>query len=256
MAIVTLTTDYGERDYYQAVLKGAILRQSPRAQIVDVSHQVNPFDIVNGAYLLKNCYKSFPQGSIHILCVNNSNDQRNNLLLLEEKGHFFIGFNNGIFSLVFEERMGDVVLLNTKEYEPFVFQNFLGRIVRFILDKKPLIEMGERIAKIKEVLTLQPVISQNEIRASISHIDHYGNAITNLHITLFENVCNDRPFNIYIKKNEQLSQMANEFGDASIGETLALFNDSGYLIIAINMGNAAELLSLKKDDILQLEFKS
>jgi len=255
MAILTLTTDYGSSDYYQAALKGALYRLCPQSTVVDISHQVNPFDIVNAAYLLKNSHKSFPLGSIHIVCVDNGQLQGQDFLLLEEKGQYFIGRDNGVFSLVFEERLGSAIRLNTKNIQPFVLNNYLGRIAKHVIDKKPLEELGEKITSIREVLTIQPVISPNEIRASIAHIDHYGNAITNLHQTLFESIWEHRSFNIFLKKGEELNTISNNFDNAPIGELVAKFNDSGYLIVGINMGNAASLLSLKKDDIIQIEFK-
>ncbi len=255
MAIITLTTDYGQSDYYQAALKGSLYRLCPSATVVDISHQVNPFDIVNAAYLLKNSYKSFPLGTIHIVCVDNGQLQGQDYLLLEEKGQYFIGRDNGIFSLVFEERLGQAIRLNSKDFEPFVLSNYLGRSAKHILDKKPIEELGEKLTTIREVLTIQPVIGPNEIRASIAHIDHYGNAITNLHQTLFESIWNHRAFNIYLKKNEELNVISTKFESAPVGELVAKFNDSGYLLVGINMGNAAALLSLKKDDIIQIEFK-
>ena len=255
MAIITLTTDYGRSDYYQAALKGSLYRLCPSATVVDISHQVNPFDIVNAAYLLKNSYKNFPLGSIHIVCVDNGQIQGRDYLLLEEKGQYFIGRDNGIFSLVFEERLGEAIKLNAKDFEPFVLNNYLGRVSKHILDKKPIEELGEKLSAIREVLTIQPVISPNEIRASIAQVDHYGNVITNLHQTLFESIWKHRAFNIYLKKNEELNIISTRFESAPVGELVAIFNNSGYLMIGINMGNAATLLSLKKDDIIQIEFK-
>jgi len=255
MAILTLTTDYGRSDYYQSALKGALYRLCPSANVVDISHQVTPFDIVNAAYLLKNSYKGFPLGSIHIVCVDNGQLQGQDFILLEEKGQYFIGRDNGIFSLVFEERMGTAIRLSTKDYQPFVLNNYLGRIAKQIIDKRPIEELGEKLNAIREVLTIQPVIGPNEIRASVAHIDHYGNAITNLHQTLFESIWDHRAFNIYLKKNEELNIISTRFEAAPVGELVAKFNDSGYLLVGINMGNAATLLSLKKDDIIQIEFK-
>lgn len=255
MPILTLTTDFGDRDYYQAALKGAILRRSPGIQIVDISHQVNPFDIVNAAYLLKYCYKNFPVGSIHLVTVDNSEEYGDNLLLLVENGQYFIGFDNGLFSLVFEERKGEAYCLKSEPNQPYIFRNYVANLISRIQDKKPLTDIGSQKSKIKEVLTLQPVIGPNEIRASVAQIDHYGNAITNLHVTLFESICQDRRFSIYIKKNEKLKMISENVRDVAVGELTAIFNDSGYLMIAMNMGNAASLLSLKKDDILQIDFK-
>ncbi len=255
MTILTLTTDYGYRDFYQAAIKGALHRLCPEVQIVDITHDITPFDIVNAAYQLKNCYKSFPLGTIHVVCVNNSPEQFSELIMLEEKGQFFLGFDNGLFSLVFEERTGVAIQVDTSNNFPFVFNNFLGRVVKQLIDNKPITEFGKTLNAIKEVLTLQPVISPNEIRASIVHIDHFGNVITNLHVTLFESIWKDRDFSINIKKHEELSKISKHFGGASIGELVAIFNESGYLMIAINMGNVASLLSLNRDDIIQIEFK-
>ena len=102
MVTVTLTTDYGQKGYYLAALKGAILSGSPDVQFVDVSHLVMPYDIVQGAFILSNTFHHFPQGTIHVACINNVSSPLE-LIAFQHEGHFFIGPDNGIFSLMLDE---------------------------------------------------------------------------------------------------------------------------------------------------------
>jgi S-adenosyl-L-methionine hydrolase (adenosine-forming) len=101
---------------------------------------------------------------------------------------------------------------------------------------------------------LQPVISQNQIRGSVIHIDNYDNVILNITRDLFQKISKNRPFQLYFKRHDPITQLSNYYNDVPIGETLCLFN-SDYLEIAINMGKAAELLGLKIEDTVQINFQ-
>ena len=97
MAVITLTTDLGLKDYYVGSIKGAILKDIPSAHIIDISHDIPSFDISVASFCLKNVYKDFPDGSIHIIGVAPSADENTLHLVIEKDGHFFIGADNGIF---------------------------------------------------------------------------------------------------------------------------------------------------------------
>jgi len=103
MKIITLTTDFGLRDYSVGAVKGAIYTKCPDARIVDISHLVSPFDIFQTAYILKNAYKHFPEGSIHVIGVDAERNPEKRHLLMLLNGHYFIGADNGIFNLLAEE---------------------------------------------------------------------------------------------------------------------------------------------------------
>ena len=103
MAIVTLTTDFGHKDYSVSVIKGALLQQLPDLTIIDISHEISPYNASETAYILKNAFRAFPQGSIHIIGVESEWTPENVHLAMEFEGHYFICADNGILSLIKED---------------------------------------------------------------------------------------------------------------------------------------------------------
>lgn len=255
MAIVTLTTDYGLKGYYLAALRGMLLSENPDVQLVDISHQVKPYDIVQGAFILKNAYHHFPTGSIHLISIDNLSSPLS-LIVFEEDGHYFIGPDNGIFSLIFNPMPKNIFRLPLLRNNYFPFNEACSSAVAHITAGKPLIEIGLRAGEIEQRIALQPVISTSQIRGSVIYIDHYENAIVNIQQELFEKVRNKRRFQLFFKRHDPIVQLSRSYHEVSIGETLCLFNEAGYLTIAINMGKAASLLGLKLDDMVQVDFVS
>lgn len=254
MAIVTLTSDFGTTDYYAAIIKGAILSKDATINIVDITHNIKNYDIVQGAFVLKNAYRHFPKGTIHLLSVNNFYSQQNTFVALRHDGHYFIGPDNGIFSLMFEQLEADIYELDYPQKSDFPLKQLYAAAVGHIVSRKPFNEIGFPLSSITRRITLQPVISRNMIRGSIIHVDKYENAIVNISRTLFDRVHRGRRFMLYFKRHEPLTRLSWHYYDVPVGETLCLFNSANYLEIAINMGKASSLLGLRLDDTVQIDF--
>ncbi len=253
MQIVTLTTDFGLDDYYVASLKGALLRQEPQLQIVDISHNVKPFDIVQGAFVLKNSYLSFPPGTIHVVTVNNSQEGRS-FICLEHGDQFFIGPDNGIFSLIFPNMPQVWRLDPAVEVGPFSMQKTVAAAVSHLANTKPLYEVGLPAGEVVQRIALQPVLSTSQLRGSVIYVDHYENVAINITEELFEKVRNGRKFALFFKRNDPITHLSRHYTDVPVGETLCLFNAAGFLEIAVSMGKASSLLGLKLDDMVQVDF--
>lgn len=254
MPIVTLTTDFGLDDYYVAVIKGAILSLQPQVTIVDISHNVNNFDIVQGAFILKNAYTGFPKGSIHLISINNAPVEGKTFLALRYEGHYFIGPDNGIFALMFGEVQDDIYELEYGEHPTFPLRAIFSRAVSHIAGQMPFNEIGIPVEKIEERISIQPVITTSQIRGSVIYIDNYENVILNIDRELFERNQNQRNFNLYYKRNNPITELSAHYSDVPIGDTLCFFNSADYLEIAINMGKAASMLGLKVGDAVQIDF--
>ena len=112
MAIITLTTDLGIKDHYVGVLKGSLLQQCADATIVDITHQIPTYDILKAAFTIKNCYADFPEGTIHLVGVNPEINDTTTYLAVKHKGYYFIGADNGVFSLIFDEKPEQLFELN------------------------------------------------------------------------------------------------------------------------------------------------
>lgn len=257
MPIVTLTTDFGWRDYYLAIIKGAMLCEHPQLNIVDITHSIKNYDIVQAAFLFRNAWRSFPEGTIHLISVNDYYAPGKRYLATAFGGHFFIAPDNGVFTLIFDaESPPHFYELEYEEGSPFALRDTYARAVGYLAHGRPLIEIGLPAQDIEQRITLQPVISHSQIRGSIIYIDNYDNAISNITRVLFDKVGGGRSFKLLFKRHPPLSRLSGHYHDLPVGEPLCLFNAAGYLEIAVNMGRAGTLLGLKEEDTIQIDFFS
>ncbi len=256
MPIITLTTDFGLKDYYVGLLKGALLSKDPGLQIVDISHNVAIYDIVQGAFILKNCFAEFPIGTIHIISISNYSSKKPCFLAIRYGGHYFIGPDNGLFSLLFDHKITkDVYEISYIENNAFPIKDTFAEAVAHLISGKPFNEIGIPIESIEERITFQPVINSSEIRGAVIYIDNYENVITNITRALFDKIGAGRKFALYFKAHNPIVRMSDHYSDVAIGEMMCFFNSAGCLEIAINQGKAASLHGLKLEDTIQLNFK-
>lgn len=272
MDIITLTTDMGLSDHYVASLKGTILSQRDNVHIVDISHNVKPFDISEAAYLVRSCFNDFPKGTIHIIGVDSepvvnfggSDGSFPSILFFENQ--YFISNDNGFFGAFLKEntpesfwRMDDV-LSNPKLFK-FPTKNMLVSAALALLQGKKLEEIATQSNDFKNAFALTAVSELNRIKGHVVHIDNYGNAITNIHKSLFDQIGKDVPFIIYFKReNYYIDIISGAYNEVMPGEKVALFNENGFLEIAINRGangstgGAEQLFGLHVQDMVRIEF--
>jgi len=267
MPIITLTTDLGLKDHYVASVKGAILSQLPDINIVDISHNIEAFNFSQAAYVIQNCFKNFPKGSIHILGVDSELSLDNSHLAVFAQGHYFIGTDNGGFSLLFDELKPEkIVELNISQDTnslTFPIKDVFVIAACHIARGGTLEIIGKEITEFRAVRSeLKPITEHEEntnndiIKGAVIYIDSYGNATTNISKQLFEKVRKERDFNILFgRENERISKIREKYRDAHEGEKLAIFSVNGMLEIAQNKGRATDLLGLKIHDYIRIEFK-
>ena len=249
MSIVTLISDFGDKDYYVPALKGNLLSSIPNVNIIDITNNIPPHDIVEAGFILRNTYPSFPKGSIHICYVKN-HELNQHLIFTEFEGQYFIGPNNGLFSLVFNTPT-QFYKLHDNVYMPF---KELGELAKAIIAGGSLETIGIPCDQIQERIGLAPIVYADQIRASVIHVDRYGNLVINVTGELFENNRKGRRFRIYFKRLDPITEICDAFNDVNVGEPICLFNSSGHMVLAIHMGNASDDLDLKKEDIIQIIF--
>ena len=252
MQIVKLTTDFGLEDYYVAILKGAMLQRNPGLQIIDITHKVNPYDIVQGAFVLKNSFHNFPDNTIHIITVNNSPEGLS-FIAFRYQGHYFVGPDNGIFSLMFND-LPEAYRLEYDQNNPFPLKDILASAADYLANGKPVYEIGLPAGETERRIALQPVISTSQIRGSVIYVDHYDNVVVNISRELFEKVRNERKFAVFFKRHDPVTKLSRHYNEVPVGETLCLFNSAGLMEIAINMGRAGSMLGLKLDDVVRVDF--
>ena len=259
MAIITLTTDLGYKDFYQAALKGSILSQLPNANIVDISHAISAFNIPQAAFILRNAFHYFPAGTIHLIGIDSVFNEKTRYLALKYKDHYFVGSDNGIFSLLFEEEPSEIVELNIMQdlkYLNFPLSDIFPKAVSHLAKGGRLKDIGITVSGVEDRMTLQPVIERDIIRGSVIYIDSFQNIITNITKEIFTQVQLNRDFTLYFKRNESITQLSWHYNEVPEGEKLCLFGISNHLEIAINKGNASGLLGLHLGDIVRIEFQS
>jgi S-adenosylmethionine hydrolase len=272
MKIITLTTDMGIQDHYSAAIKGAILSRVQDARIVDISHNVKPFDVVQAAFYVSSCFEDFPEATVHVIgvdsepMVNFSGSEGTFPAVMLYKGHYFVANDNGFFgALVGEEqaegfyRIDDV--LSDVSLFRFPTKNMLIPAACRILNGEKLESIASPSSSFKRAFSQNAVIEQNLIKGNVIHIDNYGNLITNIHQSLFERFGKDIPFTIYYRhKDYHIDEISSTYNSVPSGEKVAVFNSNGILEIAINRGanagsgGADKLFGVRVGDIVRVEF--
>ncbi|WP_423146117.1 SAM hydrolase/SAM-dependent halogenase family protein [Rubrolithibacter danxiaensis] len=259
MAIITLTTDLGSKDFYQAALKGSIISLLPTVNIIDITHDISAFNIPQAAFVLKNAFPYFPKGSVHLIGIDSVFNEETRYIALKYKEHYFVGSDNGIFSLMFEHDPEEIVELNILQdlkFLHFPLTDIFSKAACHLATGGKLTDIGVAVSSLEQRMNLQPVIEKDIIRGSVIYIDSFQNVITNISKELFTKVQQNRSFTLFFRKNESISQLSWHYNEVPEGEKLCLFGISNYLEIAINKGNASGLLGLHLNDIVRIEFHS
>lgn len=274
MALITLTTDFGTKDHFVSAVKGAIYTLLPETTIVDISHEISPFHITEAAYILKNAYKNFPKGTIHIVGVDTELTPINKHIALLLDGHYFICPDNGIMSLIASEvKPTKVVEINIHDHieTSFSVLDVFVYAACHIARGGTLEVIGKPLSQLKTNVALHPKLEDSKIVGAIIYIDNYGNAISNISKELFQDFGKGREFTVSAGRYTT-SKILNKYSDIidfnssdSIkfgpGTRLLLFNSSNFLEIAIyksnpkTVGGASTLLGLNYREPITVEFK-
>ena len=277
MAIITLTTDFGEKDYFAGAVKGAIYSELSDVRIVDISHSVSPFHISEAAYIIKNAYKSFPKGSVHIIGIDSELTPENKHLAVKLDEHYFICANNGILSLLASEIKPEKIVeinIHDKIQTNFPVLDVFVKVACHLARGGTLEVIGKSVSAIKYLKQFEPIINseKNQILGHVIYIDNYGNVITNISRKLFENVGKGRDFTIRARRvnfsevHETYSHAINfsvekEKRKEEDGKKLAVFNSAGYIELAIyksnpsTVGSASSLFGLEYLDSVTINFE-
>ncbi len=258
MGIITLTTDLGHTDFYQAALKGSLLNLDPAVKIIDISHEIPPFDIQQAAFVLKNAYLYFPKKTVHLIGIDSVYNKNTRYLAIKHKDYFFVGTDNGIFSLLFDEEPEEAVeltVIQDLKFLHFPLTDIFAKAAIYLAKGGKLSDIGHPIGEIQQRTSVQPVIDKNTIRGRVIYVDSFQNVITNITKELFTEVQNNRSFTVHFRRNETINQLSWHYNEVPEGEKLCLFGISNHLEIAINKGNASGLLGLHIGDIVRVDFE-
>lgn len=255
MPVITFTSDFGTDDHYVAAVKGRILTKKPDQQIVDITHGIKPFDISHGATVLKSAFREFPEGTVHLVCVDPVKEQSQGVAISLE-GHYFVGLDNGLFSMISNQRPEEIIAIETKE-STFPARDLLAEAAVEVASGKSIREMGSAKEGLAELFSRQLKVTKREIAGNVVNVDHYGNLITNITKDEFDKIVglNGSGIGYRVRFGREVFDQTNvHFADVESGDCYVLFNSIGYLQIGINKGNASQLLGLGIDAPVHIEF--
>ena len=275
MPIITLTTDFGEKDHFAGAVKGAIYSELNSVSIVDISHSVSPFHITEAAYIIQNAYRSFPEGTIHIIGIDSELNPENKHIAVFLDGHYFVCANNGIISMLASEIKPEKIVeinIHDRISSNFPVLDVFVKVACHLARGGKLEVIGKLISQVKELTGIRPVINSesNQIIGNVIYIDNYGNVISNITKSLFEDIGKGRNF-IITARSANFTSVYSYYSEAinfdlpsekreEDGKKLALWNSSQYLELSIyksnpsTVGSASTLFGLKYRDTITVNF--
>jgi S-adenosyl-L-methionine hydrolase (adenosine-forming) len=244
---ITLTTDFGTSDHFAGVMKGVILGIAPRARIVDITHEIEPFEVTEGAFVIAQAYRYFPRKTIHVVVVDPGVGSARRPILAEMAGQYFVAPDNGVLSMIFSREPHKVRHITKDRYflHP-VSRTFHGRDI--FAPVAAHLASGITPARFGAIIHDHLRLSFDQTQrtgkrswtGAILRVDRFGNLITNLHIDEFPSIAT-RPFELIVGL-EKLTRLAVTFAEGNPGEPTVLVGSSGYLEVAANQASAAKRL--------------
>lgn len=251
MAVVTLTTEWRADDYYFGIVRGTLESLVPGVSVIMNSWGLPPFNIAHAAFVLRNTFAHYPEGSIHLIFVHTEAGGKARPLLVRSQGHYFIGTDTGIFSLALnsEPEMVNLLTDSDKAGDLLLFARTAADLLKGI---EPA-EIGESVDNIREMVPYRATIDSNAVNGSVIFIDSYGNACTNITCDIFSRVFGKNDFVIYIQNSKhRIGKVSINYNDVPVGELVARFNNLDLLEIAINGANISELFSLRAGSVIMI----
>jgi S-adenosylmethionine hydrolase len=274
--VITLTSDFGQKDPYLASLKGELHRLLEHPVIVDLSHEIEPFHIAQAAFIVQNSYAHFPEGSVHILFVDDTVSPENKPIIAKLKKHYFISADNGILSLISPKFKTDEVYeidIQKVPNDSFSTRAIFTQAAAHLMQGGTPSLIGKKIEQINVRLPFTPSVNNEKktITGKVIYIDNYENVITNISEKLFLEIGQGRAFTIQFRNNE-IKQVVRSYAEVirfeinknkrmEGGKELALFNSLGLLELAIyksnpkHTGGASSLFGLQYLDAVSVHFE-
>ena len=259
MAIITFMSDFGTTDHYVAAVKARIIASRQDQIIVDISHNIEHYNIAHGSFVLGNVFREFPAGSVHLVAVHATGSLGEPYIGVKLEGHYFIGTDNGLLGLISEQEPEEVVILGHTEEDrqlarttTFPARDIMATAAAKLAQGATLASLGETTQYFNRMIPRKPRLSKQLIAGHVIHIDHYGNLITNILQPEFELLAADKPFRIKLGR-EQINKVHKTYNLVDAGDLFAVFNSQRLLEIGVHSGNAAELLGMEYDSPILLQ---
>jgi S-adenosylmethionine hydrolase len=253
--IVTLTTDFGSSDPYVGIMKGVILGINPDVQLVDLCHDIRPYDVLEAAYAVAQAYRHFPPRTVHLVLVDPGVGTARRPLIVSAERHVFVAPDNGVLSLVYaqEESLYVRHITATHYFREPVSQTFHGRdifapVVGWLSRRVETEKFGELITDYARWAPPKPKrVNDHQLQGVVVRVDRFGTLVTNLTPADLPELFRNNPvaFKISVGKGE-ISKLQTAYADGAQGEVFAILGSAGYLEIAANRASAAQALGVAK----------
>lgn len=253
--IVTLTTDFGLNDHFVGTMKGVILDIVPEAQIVDISHAVQAFDVLDGALTIAQAYTYFPAGTVHMVVVDPGVGTARRPIIASSERHHFVSPDNGVLSLIYarEERMHVRHVTSEHYFLQPLSNTFHGRdifapVAAYLAKGVDSHKFGDEVEDFVRFKAPTPKpVDGKTLRGVVLKVDRFGNLITNISPAeaplLFS--ANPPAFKIVVGKQE-ITEMKTSYSEGEPGQAFGILGSMGYLEIAVNRGAAVQLVGAGK----------
>jgi len=256
--LITLTTDFGQADHFAGVMKGVILGIAPRARIVDISHEVAPYNVTDASFVIAQAWRYFPRGTIHVVVVDPGVGSSRRPLLAQAGGHFFVAPDNGVLSTIYEASPHKVrAITNSKLMRKEISRTFHGRDVfapaaAHLASGVAPGRFGKPIRDYVRSWSIKPLrLGEQVWRGTILKTDGFGNLITNFQIDEFAGI-KIRPFELRAGA-ARIRRLAVNYAETEIGEVFVIAGSSGYVEIAANQASAASRIGCIAGTAIELE---
>ncbi|RLE54434.1 MAG: hypothetical protein DRJ30_05200 [Candidatus Methanomethylicota archaeon] len=258
--VITLLTDFGMKDPYVAEMKGVILNIYPQANIIDITHQVEKYNVIQGAFILASAAKYFPKGTIHVVVIDPGVGTKRKAIIIESKRYFFVGPDNGVLTMAAKmDGIRRIIEISAENYLGDRFSlTFHGRdifapVAAYLAKGVKIEELGEEIDRIVEVKLPEPQIKGERIFGIIIYVDSFGNIITNISKEHLQKIGVERRLKATMRGEKSLElKICRAYGEVEKGEFLAIIDSFNLLEISMNQGNAAEKLKVKSGEKIEI----
>ncbi len=261
--IITLLTDFGTKDYFVAEMKAVILSINPNVEIVDITHEVEKYNILNASFILACAYKWFPKGTVHVVVVDPGVGTKRRAIVVESKNYYFVGPDNGVLMMAsLRDGIKRVVEITNKKYmlerisTTFHGRDIFAPVAAYISKGVDLSDIGREINDYIVPEFVEPqIVDKRTIIGKIIHIDSFGNLITNIDRSILDklNVSYGHHLEVRLRNKVIRVPFLPSYGYVKKGEFLALIDSEDFLEIAVNQGNASKILNAKINDTIEVQ---
>jgi S-adenosylmethionine hydrolase len=260
MQIITLTTDWGLKDQFIGQVKGLLYSTINNVVVVDISHNLDKYDVNSSAFIVKNACLNFPEGTIHIIDVNSYEDKNTSFLVVKAKGQYYICTDNGLPDLVFnglEKEITTINMYSESNYYTFAVLDLFCKVAKYISEAKTLNGIGDKKEDFnKKSIYSHPAILGNKIICTIIHVDSYGNVYLNIKEDEFDKILKGRKFRINIKGVCVIKSKSQSYQDVrNIGDVLLTVSATNNLQLALREANFSNLLGFNMNDQISIDIE-